>query len=656
MKEIKLLKLRLVNFKGVKEFELNADGENVKVYGDNATGKTTLFDGFTWLLFDKDSQNKSPRHFGIKTLKDGQVIHNLNHEVEAELMIDNNRRTLKKVYKEIWKTETGQIEKKQDGHTTDYFIDGTPSKKKDYVDLVASLINENVFRLITNPSYFNEVLEWRDRREILLEIAGEVSEDEVLASDEAFKPLVAAMDGRDIESHKKKVQSDRTEVKKRLKVLPELISENHLNLPNLDGLDETTIKSQLDKLSLEIESKNNDINAIKNGSEVSEIKSKISDLNLQINNVKNDHLQNEQQEVYKLEARLQEEKSNLNIMRNDVKNKINEKERKEALLLSEKERLDKVKRDGQALSKEEFTGEHTCPTCSQNLPEDQMEAANANFNKNKSEKLEALRATGKDLISNITEMKGEIESLEKTIEKATKDGKEKDNDVKKIEEKLEVAKTTVSPIEENEKYIKLNKEIAELNAEIANLEESTDASVEKVREGITALNSKRSELQSDLSKIEQSEKIKDRITHLESEQKELAGKDEQLALQLHLIDKFTNKKVSLLEESINDRFKFAEFNLFNKLVSGALDDTCETTYKGVPYGAGLNNAARINVGLDIINTLSEHYKAKAPIFVDNAESITELIDVKSQLISLVVSADDKELRIEGESSSESEVA
>src|SRR5690625_7806952 len=78
MKSIKLLNLKLTNFKGVKEFDLNAAGRDIKVFGDNATGKTTLFDAFVWLLFNKDSQNRAD--FEIKTLVDGKVIHKLDHE------------------------------------------------------------------------------------------------------------------------------------------------------------------------------------------------------------------------------------------------------------------------------------------------------------------------------------------------------------------------------------------------------------------------------------------------------------------------------------------------------------------------------------------------------------------------------------------------
>jgi len=104
-------------------------------------------------------------------------------------------------------------------------------------------------------------------------------------------------------------------------------------------------------------------------------------------------------------------------------------------------------------------------------------------------------------------------------------------------------------------------------------------------------------------------------------------------------------KVNLLEEKINSKFKYARFKLFKDQINGGLEETCETLYEGVPYSSGLNNAARINVGLDIINTLNDYYGISAPIFVDNAEAVTELIETDSQLISLVVSKKDKQLRV-----------
>src|SRR5699024_2036177 len=97
---------------------------------------------------------------------------------------------------------------------------------------------------------------------------------------------------------------------------------------------------------------------------------------------------------------------------------------------------------------------------------------------------------------------------------------------------------------------------------------------------------------------------------------------------------YIRTKINLLESKINNRFKYAKFKLFEEQINAGIKETCEVLYKGVPYSRGLNNASRINVGLDVINTLTEHYGISVPIFVDNGESVTDLIETKSQLIKL----------------------
>src|SRR5690606_7377882 len=129
---VRLQRLKLRNFKGIREFTLEANGSDVTIYGDNGAGKTSLVDAFMWLLFDKDSQNR--KDFQIKTLDaDGEPIHNLEHEVEAALELDDGRQvTLRKVYKEKWTRKRGSAVAEFTGHTVDHYIDGVPTKQSDY--------------------------------------------------------------------------------------------------------------------------------------------------------------------------------------------------------------------------------------------------------------------------------------------------------------------------------------------------------------------------------------------------------------------------------------------------------------------------------------------------------------------------------------------
>ncbi|MFS8541495.1 MAG: ATP-binding protein, partial [Tissierellales bacterium] len=192
MNEIKLLELTLRNFKGIRQFTLSPNGLNANVYGDNATGKTTLMDAFLWLLFDKDSQNSS--NFNIKTLdQDGNVIHGLEHEVTAKLSIDGKVVELQKIYKEKWTKKRGEAERTLTGHITDYYINGVPKKKTEYESYLNNIIDENTFRILTNPLYFNTSLHWKQRRALVMKICGEVDQEEIFKKNSKLielKPLL----------------------------------------------------------------------------------------------------------------------------------------------------------------------------------------------------------------------------------------------------------------------------------------------------------------------------------------------------------------------------------------------------------------------------------------------------------------------------------
>lgn len=657
MKIIKLLHLKLVNFKGIKEFELNASGNDINIFGDNATGKTTLFDAFVWLLFNKDSSNRST--FDIKTLDDaGNVINKLDHEVEATLLVDGKELTLKKVYKEQWTKKRGSLTDSFTGHTTDYYINGVPSKKKEYDDKIAEIVDENVFKLLTSPSHFNENLHWKERRDLLLEIAGDLTDEDVIKSNKDLSKLLDALNGNSVDDHKKIIAAKRREINKKIDEIPTRIDEIHRNLPDITNLDEAKIKSDIDKLSFSIEEKNEQINKIRSGSETNEIKKKISDIELKINNVRNEHTQNEQETLYKLKTRLQEEQSNLTIMRNDLRSKTEISKSNESRIKDIEQLMEELRERYVEENAKEFDHEANCkcPSCEQDLPEEQIKEVVTRFNFNKSEKLEGINKEGISLKTQVENLQEEQEKLQKEIDKIAEQGKKKASDIEKLEKKVSDAESSVKPIEENEQYIKLNDEKQKLEQQIKALEQSVEESVGRVNNDIIPLIDQQEELRNQLSSVEMAKKSKERIAELDAEEKELAKEYEKLSEELHLTEEFTRIKVEMLTDNINEKFKYARFNLFEEQVNGGLSEVCETTYQGVPYSSGLNNAARINVGLDIIDTLSKHYGVQAPIFVDNSESVTSLIDIEAQLISLSVSEIDKELRVEAKADKESEVA
>ena len=259
---IRINRLLLQNFKGIKHLEINADGENLKIYGDNATGKTTVFDAFTWVLFGKDSLGRSD--FGIKTQdENGKVIHNLEHTVECELAIDNSILALKKIYAEKWTKKRGSAEADFSGHETKYFINEVPSTKKEYEQKIAMYIDESLFKTITNPLYFNEHLKWQDRRQILLSLCNEnISDEDILARSPEFSPLLDELKGRTVQEYSKIIKGKQTAINDELKAIPQRISEASLAIPEVVKIDETE-KANIEQKIADL---NNEILAIKNGS------------------------------------------------------------------------------------------------------------------------------------------------------------------------------------------------------------------------------------------------------------------------------------------------------------------------------------------------------------------------------------------------------
>jgi cell division protein FtsB len=200
-------------------------------------------------------------------------------------------------------------------------------------------------------------------------------------------------------------------------------------------------------------------------------------------------------------------------------------------------------------------------------------------------------------------------------------------------------------------YITKSQERARIAAEIAKLNLGVDDSVAPIKEAIESLKSSIQELQDKVDSVRQREKGEQRINELKQQERDLAAEFEKLEGELFLTEEFIRTKVNLLEAKINSKFKMARFKLFDQQINGGLSETCQTMFNGVPYDS-LNNAARINVGLDIVATLQEHYGFEMPVWIDNRESIVNLVQMDCQVISLVVSALDKKLRIEYQNQNE----
>ena len=633
---MKLTKLEILNFKGLKSFELNLNGD-VVIRGDNATGKTTLFDSVRWLLFGKDSLDRAD--FEIKTLDGGEPIHKVNHEVTGIFTLDEGGTVeLKRVYREKYSSPRGG-EVTLTGHTTDYFVDGVPKKEKEYKEMVSSLVDESIFKLITNPLYFNETYSWQNRRKLLLEMCGDISDEDVIASHDDLKALTDILSGHSVDDHRKVVASKKATINKELDMLPVRIDEAVRNKPEVMA-DKDKLISDIKTLTTGIDDVEKQKAIIKNGFSATEKQSKIRDINRQLDVRRSDMLSDYHKRKQHLRSEYETALSKLKATEAerdrcmDRSNELNKEIEREA------KRIETLTSEFNTFNSQQFSKE-SCPTCGQQLPADKQEKLEAEFNANKSKKLEEW----KGLIDSAAKLKENYEEQQKTmISKA--DGlidditlQSKERDIK--HEEYEAC--SEPNIEDDPTYTDLKAQLFLLE-----IEEEPGADTEELSrldDELSSLKFKKANLETELNKFKLIDDIENRVIELENQQQKLVAEKNELDEASYLMDEFVKAKVNMLEESINARFKLARFKMFNVMLNGNVEECCETTYKGVPYRS-MNNAARINVGLDIINALTSYFKVNAPVFIDNAEAVTDFIPVNSQTIKLIVDESKPQLTVE----------
>ena len=638
---MKLTKLELLNFKGLKAFTINFNGD-VIIRGDNATGKTTVFDSVCWLLFGKDSLDRAD--FEIKTLDGGEPIHKVNHEVTGTFTLDEGGTVeLKRVYREKYSSPRGG-EVTMTGHTTDYFVDGVPKKEKEYKEIVNSLVDENIFKLITNPLYFNETYSWQNRRKLLLEMCGDISDEDVIAEYSELKALTDILSGHSVDDHRKVVAAKKTAINKELDMIPVRIDEALRGKPAIDTPRDVLIQ-EISLATTTLETLEADKALLVNGHAVVDTRAELRDVQRRLM-----ARESELQMEYKKQSALKSNEYDMVVSElNNLSSKVE----------STKHRLDTSNRDiqriesvidelmhqRQQVNEDAFVMDidEACPTCGQKLPAEQIQAARekaeTKFNLRKSKQLEELNQSielKQQDIENIKKRDAGLEPVE-TLEALIK--------AKELVKQTitdEIEQLTAPVLDDDSIYADLKAEEFMLQMKLD--ESNTDHSEEiaDIDKRIATTKEHRFNLETELNKYEEAKRIDTRVAELESQQAELAAEKSKLDEASYLMDEFVKAKVSMLEDVINSRFKLARFKMFNVMLNGNVEECCETTYKGVPYRS-MNNAARINIGLDIINALTSYFKVNAPVFIDNAEAVTEFVPVNSQTIKLIVDESEPQL-------------
>lgn len=666
------------NFKGIKSIDIKFGEKKTKISGQNASGKTTIFDIVSWLFFNKNSAGEEK--FNVRPLdKDGKRIDNVEIKVVGVIDVDGKEVELSKVQKQNWVKKRGTNTVSLQGNPNSYEIDGYPKSEAEFKAYVSGLAqSEEMFKMLTNPQYFSS-LKWKDQRDILMKLVAEVSDVELAQTDAKYAPLIDELEkAPSTDDIRAKFSKALSEWKKKQAEIPVRIDEAEKSKVDVDVAEQELLKADLERKIEAVEDRMENA-----GDEIDKLRGKEMQLQFDMSGI----TQTMNNELSAKRRELDNSKVDATREFNDLHNQIQTAE-------NQIKTNEKIIADADATRKNlgvEYNAEFAkafdetpylfdeskwvfdenstvCSLCGQKLPADKIESLMADFEQKKADakahadkQLEDARKAFddarsgklKDLIAKGNNCKADIKRLTKeNADLQESIGTLKEQESKALAKQNEYAKQLSEiPAEadysQNEDYVKLKAEHDKILADIAKLEsEGADKVVNDLKAEKADMQAQLDEVNKVIAQAANNVAIDDRIETLRDEQKEIGQKVADQEQMLYLLEAFIRFKLDKVSESINSHFKTVNFKLFEMQLNGGMKDCCECTVNGVGY-SDLNNGHKILAGLDIIRSLSELYGVSVPIFVDNAESLNEfnVPDMDAQLILLSVS-EDKQLKVE----------
>lgn len=648
MKQLKIKKISIENFAGLKNQVFEFNGNNARVYGANGTGKTTTATALQWLLFDKGLDGSTKSFNPVPLDENNEEEYELIPTVEVEL--DDNGKTLKIRKESHPKYTTNKTTNRKEysrSRTKKQYINDESLKVKDFQSRISELVSEDVFKLITNPAAFNQ-LHWKEQRTILFKIADDIDTETIIKTNKDFEAIPQILGDHDIETKQKILKDKISQIEKDIKDIPIRINQTESNKQEVPKYDE----ERYEELKQEIERLGKERVDVQNGKAEIDLRNQLADKQAELKRLEDNHEANNENRITSLNNEFNVEEGTVSNLKTQIKNNNQqidyENNRRKTLLDKHKEiqsQIEEVKN-----RQFEYKDDGVCSCCGQALPADQVEQAKEKalkqFNKNKSQEIEELNNSKERVVNDGKQIKPTIEKLESQNNSLQIKVNEAEDKSQRILNKINQLKASSVDVTQTEEYKSVLNDINEINNKRKDIKTTINDQLVNIDNQITELTQEQVEFEN-VKAIESSNKhLDDAIRDLRMQEDNLLDEKEEYVHQNQVLKAFITIRVKMLTENVNNKFNIAEFKLFNQLVNGELEETCVTTVDGVEYSGGLNNAARINVGLDIINTLSQHYKITAPIFIDNAESITDIIPTEAQQIQLIVSGQDKNLRME----------
>lgn len=649
MSKITLKSLAIVNFKGVRFLQLDFTKQVTVISGENGTGKTTVFDAFHWLLFGKDSTGRSDSNFNIKTIDPTtkKPILHLEHSVTAVLDVDGREVKLQRSYREKWSRATAETEERLINHYTEFFInDVKMGTKREYDSEIAEIIPEDVFKLVTNPYYFVH-LKPEQQKAILLEMVGTVTDEEVAGTNEEFIKLLAELNGRPLVAYAKEVAAKKRACNEQLKIIPSQIDTAQRLRPEPENWEE--LESQKKQKDDRLHSVEDQIRDKSTATEAeykrkAEIQRQIGEKRLELNKAENQIRTNALSGINQAQMELQRLQFDLSNAQASRSNQVQRKESYERQIASLDKELANMRAAYQKIYNEVMPpipeGTFVCPTCNRPLEASDIEAKKAelesNFNGDKSKRLKTNIDMGKQKKENLAKLQKELAGVIASIS-------EWDAKIASISAQAKAKEDSIPETPDVDGMIASDPGCQTIRNEISELENQLSMKAKTV--DVSDLTNEKQQLQQEIKDLERRLLKRESIQRADNEIKDLEEKriaNNQALAELEgwemVALEFQKAKDARLQQKIDSLFSYVSFTFLKEQLNGNENVTCICTVNGTPY-PDVNAAGKLNAGLDIINAVCKHKGVSAPIFIDNRESVNQIIPTISQVINLRVSLD-----------------
>lgn len=635
---ILLKSLDLVHFKCFNVLHLDFHEGVNNIYGENAAGKTSVYDALTWLLFNKDSAGGARPDIKPHGAPAGTMP-----EVTAVLEVDGEPLKLRKVLREKWEKPRGSSIERYAGDTRDYYIDDVPLAENEYKRRIAELIDEKQFKLLTDVWAVTSKMHWKDRRTLLAEICGLPEDKQLLAAAPQFAELNEKVGRRTVDEFKSVLTKQRKDMNANLNTLPVRVDECSRMVGELESLDFAAAHMESDRLQTERERLQGEIVKLSNNTLAAQARNERDALQVQLRELEAEnaaHLASQrvpvEDETPALTAALDRAKHEADRLTRTIAQERD-------LVLNGETRLDDYRARWRAIDAEVFTDEH-CPTCGQVFPAERLAESRAAFAEHQKQRKDALLEDSKMVKQGIAAAKDRLLTAETALKTAQ-------DELQKAQIALDSYTPPVEVVPENLPDYDRRKGailtlIADADKRIDRLNSDTEQERRRLETALSAVTAEKLTHDAVLAKEQTLADTRRRIANLQAEQRTAAAEVEQMDRLIAMCEEFTRYRVQAITESVNSKFRLTRWRLFTEQVNGGLADCCEPMDRNGSTFEGTNNAMQINIGMDIIDTLSAHFSRRVPLFVDNAESVAHLQPIGSQVVRLVVSEQDKELRIE----------